>query len=434
MGPTQLLVSIFDARIVNEVLEKAKDRVPTSQMALQLAFGKGSLFFAPFSKVERQCAMYDREINGNLLAEVHAISHKVIQKLDLWAKRGQDGNWETDSNSCSQNLAFAVLGISIFGEGYVDWAVARKFEKLLVSIADEIPGWIHYTMPPVWRLSFIRFWRKCDKLKHSTESLVTEAQKVQNAVSSNLVNKKILGEGRVGAMMYHGGFTTAGILSGVLTQLAHHPEIQAKVYAEVEEVCGSNMAPSQSDVKQMHYLMACVHESARLLPSAPFLQRCSLQSDLKLGPGLIVPAGAILAAPVHLIQLDPVYWGNDSTNFNPDRFLKPKSKCLLNAEESPCIQNECDQTQKDATMSEKRIFQAPALDSGFLTFGAGARSCIGSNFALTEIASLIMALIQRYELKLVQESPKDLTPKLEHGVLQYSPSTRLILIPRIAHN
>jgi len=51
MGPTQLLVSIFDARIVNEVLEKAKDRVPTSQVALQLAFGKGSLFFAPFSKV-----------------------------------------------------------------------------------------------------------------------------------------------------------------------------------------------------------------------------------------------------------------------------------------------------------------------------------------------------------------------------------------------
>jgi hypothetical protein len=286
MGPTQLLVSIFDARIVNEVLEKAKDRVPTSQMALQLAFGKGSLFFAPFSKVERQCAMYDREINGNLLAEVHAISHKVIQKLDLWAKRGQDGNWETDSNSCSQNLAFAVLGISIFGEGYVDWAVARKFEKLLVSIADEIPGWIHYTMPPVWRLSFIRFWRKCDKLKHSTESLVTEAQKVQSklhetdnpnntdsttskskrskgslngkyknkevcgitdAVSSNLVNKKILGEGRVGAMMYHGGFTTAGILSGVLTQLAHHPEIQAKVCCrEIRALGHSTLVPCKS--------------------------------------------------------------------------------------------------------------------------------------------------------------------------------------------
>jgi cytochrome P450 len=171
-----------------------------------------------------------------------------------------------------------------------------------------------------------------------------------------------------------------------------------QVYAEVEEVCGSNTAPSQSDVKQMHYLMACVHESARLLPSAPFLQRCSLQSDLKLGPGLIVPAGAILAAPVKLLQLDPVYWGNDSANFNPDRFLKPKSKCLLNAEEKPCIQNECDQTQKDATMSERRIFQAPASDSGFLTFGAGARSCIGSSFALTEIASLIMALIQRYEV------------------------------------
>jgi hypothetical protein len=51
MGPTQLLVSIFDVRIVNELLEKAHDRVPAPRMALQLAFGKGSLFFAPFSKV-----------------------------------------------------------------------------------------------------------------------------------------------------------------------------------------------------------------------------------------------------------------------------------------------------------------------------------------------------------------------------------------------
>jgi len=230
--------------------------------------------------------MYDREINGNLLAEVHAISHKVIQKLDLWAKPGQDGNWETDSNSCSQTMAFAVLGISIFGEGYLDWAVARKFEKLLVSIVDEIPEWIRYSMPPVWRLSFIRFWRKCDKLKHLIENLVTEAQKVQSklhqtdnpnntdsttskskrskgsldgkyknkevcgitdAVTSNLVNKKILGEGRVGAVMYHGGFTTAGILSGVLTQLAHHPEIQAKVCCRQIRALGhSTLVPCKS--------------------------------------------------------------------------------------------------------------------------------------------------------------------------------------------
>ncbi len=51
-----------------------------------------------------------------------------------------------------------------------------------------------------------------------------------------------------------------------------------QVYAEIKEVCGSNLAPSQSDVKQLHYLMASLHESARLLPTAPFLQRCSLQS------------------------------------------------------------------------------------------------------------------------------------------------------------
>jgi hypothetical protein len=51
-----------------------------------------------------------------------------------------------------------------------------------------------------------------------------------------------------------------------------------QVYAEIKEVCGSNLALSLSDVKQLHYLMASLHESARLLPTAPFLQRCSLQS------------------------------------------------------------------------------------------------------------------------------------------------------------
>jgi hypothetical protein len=407
---------------------------------------------------------------------VHAIALKVIQKLGLWATLDQDGNWQTDSKSFSQSIAFAVLGISIFGEGYVEWAAAREFEKLLISIADEISVWVRYTVPPVWRPSFIHFWRKCNRLKHLTRNLVAEAHKnlqttvcaidntkdntahnddatpetqsggatldgkdnckvevfeIVETLKSNLVTGKILGDGRASGMMYHGGCTTAGILSGILTQLAHHPDIQAKVYAEIKEVCGSNLAPSQSDVKQLHYLMASLHESARLLPTAPFLQRCSLQSDFQLAPGLIVPAGAIMAAPVHLLHLNPVCWGSDSADFNPERFLKPKSEFCLNVKaNSSHTHNELNQTQKDTNMSEKHVFQAPPLDSGFLLFGTGARSCIGANFALTEILSLVAALVQGYELKLAPGSPKDLTPKLENGVLQYSPSARLILIPR----
>jgi cytochrome P450 len=122
-------------------------------------------------------------------------------------------------------------------------------------------------------------------------------------------------------------------------------------------------------------------------------------ADFQLAPGLIVPAGAIMAAPVHLLHLNPVCWGNDSADFNPERFLKPKSEFCLNVKaNSSHIHNELNQTQKDANMSEKRVFQPPPLDSGFLLFGTGARSCIGANFALTEILSLVAALVQGYEV------------------------------------
>jgi hypothetical protein len=56
-----------------------------------------------------------------------------------------------------------------------------------------------------------------------------EAFEIVETLKSNLVTGKVLGDGRASGMMYHGGCTTAGILSGILTQLAYHPDIQAKV-------------------------------------------------------------------------------------------------------------------------------------------------------------------------------------------------------------
>lgn len=48
------------------------------------------------------------------------------------------------------------------------------------------------------------------------------------------------------------------------------------MYDEILAVSGSENPPTEADMKKMAFLGATVHEAARLLPTAPFLQRCSL--------------------------------------------------------------------------------------------------------------------------------------------------------------
>lgn len=51
LGPTQLLVSLRDPKLIREMLLKAADKLPFSGRAFHLAFGRSSLFASSFHKV-----------------------------------------------------------------------------------------------------------------------------------------------------------------------------------------------------------------------------------------------------------------------------------------------------------------------------------------------------------------------------------------------
>lgn len=51
LGPTQLLVSIKDPKLIREMLLKAADKLPGTGRAFHLAFGSSSLFASSFQKV-----------------------------------------------------------------------------------------------------------------------------------------------------------------------------------------------------------------------------------------------------------------------------------------------------------------------------------------------------------------------------------------------
>eukprot|EP01018_Ginkgo_biloba_P006070 Gb_25378 [translate_table: standard] len=473
LGPTQLLVSVKDPEIIREVLVQAEDRLPLTGKTFQLAFGKSSLFVSSFAQVQKRRSSLEQQLNGKTLERVHAISLKVVDLMLESVNVGASG-WELDCKSVSQHMAFSVLGATLFGDGFLVWSAAREYEELLMMIAKEACFWATYSVLPFWNKRFQRYRAMCARLQKLTEQMMEKGMKQhcnmdssqhashtetsdagmaadyegtstefsEDLISGILFSQELSGHlnsvkeppGNIMGMMFHGCLTTAGIMSGVLTNLAHHPEIQAKVYGEIVAICGKSVQPRLSDVQQMHFLLATLHESTRLLPAGRLLQRCSLKHDLKLRNDLTVPAGAILAVPIQLVQTDAFYWGSDASIFKPERFFEQKTVCINLAKIETSVEKMSRRgaTQiKNAKVEDARvIFEDFDSNSSFLPFGLGSRVCVGKRFAIVEMTTLLASLLQRYEIKLGPGSDKDFKQKIENCVLELFPNPKLILVPR----
>ena len=109
--------------------------------------------------------------------------------------------------------------------------------------------------------------------------------------------------------------TTGNKAAFLLYDLATHPEVQEQLHKEIQEVIGKNEKVTESALKRMRFLKACVHESQRMKPAVLGLNRTTIQ-DMVLG-GYQIPAGTVVT-----------YWNmlamNNEKNFpEPERF-KPE--------------------------------------------------------------------------------------------------------------
>lgn len=152
-----------------------------------------------------------------------------------------------------------------------------------------------------------------------------------------------------------------------------------------------------------------------------------------------MPAGAIVAVPVQLVQMDTSNWGHDANIFNPERFLKHKH---LSSDSS---EGQAAHAQKAAGVPEQKgindvkdshvegtLFKFEDLNANpsFLPFGSGSRVCVGKKFAIVEMTALLASILQRYEIKLGPGSNLDPMPKIENYILHLFPSPKLRLVPR----
>ncbi|KAG4425991.1 hypothetical protein IFR04_000935 [Cadophora malorum] len=174
--------------------------------------------------------------------------------------------------------------------------------------------------------------------------------------------------------------TTSIAITSILYHLMQNQNAYRRLTAEIDEAVknGTVSIPiSYADSLKLPYLKACINEGMRLHPSIALTMPREVAEGGAAISGIFFPEGYRIGINPAVIQYDKAVFGSDADIFNPDRWLHG---------------------------------DLVAMDKAMLHFGAGTRTCIGKNIALSEIYKLIPQVLRLFTIRLA-ETDKDLETK-----------------------
>jgi len=157
--------------------------------------------------------------------------------------------------------------------------------------------------------------------------------------------------------------TTTLALAWTCFLIGTRPEVMERMAAEAAFLNGRT--PAYEDLMKLRYSRMVVEETMRLYPPVWTLARTAVNND-EIG-GFYVPAGSEILIFPYITQRHPKWW-KDADVFQPERFAPENS--------------------------------AARPRYAYLPFGAGPRTCIGQNFAMTEILVVLALILQRFRFRL----------------------------------
>ncbi|KAM0548822.1 hypothetical protein ACHAPJ_009678 [Fusarium lateritium] len=179
------------------------------------------------------------------------------------------------------------------------------------------------------------------------------------------------------ANMFAGSDTTGITLRAVFYYLLKDP---SKMDALLKELSAESKAGRFSrddglvqweEVRDLPYLSAVINEALRCHPAVGLtLERIVPPSGVTLA-GHFIPGGSIAGCSPWVIHQDVEVYGSDAAQFRPERWI-------------------------EATPEQQK-----KMNSCLLSFGAGARTCVGKNISLLELYKLVPTILRIFELELV---------------------------------
>jgi cytochrome P450 len=163
--------------------------------------------------------------------------------------------------------------------------------------------------------------------------------------------------------------TTAVALSWTWWLLDQHPEIEAKLHAELNLIL-QGRTPTLDDLPSLRYTEHVITESMRLYPPAWGMARMALE-DTELA-GYRVRKGSGVTVAQWAVHRDP-RWYEAPLEFRPERWEGDLAKRI------------------------------PRF--AYFPFGGGPRQCIGNAFALMEITLVLATIAQQFRFRIVPHHP-----------------------------
>lgn len=171
--------------------------------------------------------------------------------------------------------------------------------------------------------------------------------------------------------------TTAISVEWAIAELFNNPKVLKKAQEEVDKVIGKERLVCESDGPNLSYIHAIIKETMRLHPPIPMIIRKGTE-DCVVG-GKMIEKGTILCVNIWAMGRDQKIWGNNPLEFKPERFLEG---------------------------GEGSEIDIKGHHFELLPFGSGRRGCPGMPLAMRQLPTIIGALVQCFEWKMLDSEDK----------------------------
>jgi len=158
--------------------------------------------------------------------------------------------------------------------------------------------------------------------------------------------------------------TTSTTLQMALYMLAKHPDVQEKVFNEIDSIIPTG-SPSYDQLGELVYLEQFINETLRVYPIANNVRRQALTT--KTYGDITIPAGTVIVVPLIAILSDPRHYQNPD-EFDPDHF------------------------------TPENVAKRHPL--AFIPFSAGPRMCIGTRLAYMELKLALVHVARKVRVEL----------------------------------
>jgi cytochrome P450 len=279
--------------------------------------------------------------------------------------------FDADVTDDSEAIYEAVNTVIRYSERYMNPTVGRMFDALPLPSTKRVHHAERTLNEIIYR--FIREHREAAEDKGDLLSmlLMAQAEDGSGVMSDQQVRDECI------TLFLAGHETTSIAMSWTFYLLSQHPEIEAKLHAEVDTVLEGGRPATAEDVRKLEYTRRVLAESMRIFPPAPAFGRQAVR-DTTVGPYAIHKGDVVLVAAMAMQR--QARWFPEPDRFDPDRWAPELA-------------------------AERPKFS-------YFPFGGGVRKCIGEPFAWMEGILLLASFAQQWRFDLAPDAKIGMDPKI----------------------